>query len=389
MNEPSKISDLKVLLAANTDWYLHNFRSSLARCLQDQGCQVLLASPAGEYSPGFASQGLRWIQWDLGRQSIAPWSEISSLRQIYTIYKREKPDLVHHHTIKPVLYGTLAARLAGVPAVVNSITGRGYIFQGEDRRARWLKRLVLPIYRLAFNSPRCGVIFENETDRQYFITHRLASAGRTWLIEGVGVDPQRFAPQPEPEGVPVVMLAARMLWDKGIGVLVEAARTLRAEMPVRVVLVGTPDPGNPGTVTTQTLEQWHAEGVIEWWGWQPDMPEIYNRSHIVTLPTMYGEGVPTTLLEAAACGRPLVATDIPGCRQVVMDGHNGFLVPANDARALALALKRLASDTALRGRMGVASRQLVMEKFTHAQVNAATLQVYQHILGSKGGTNHS
>jgi glycosyltransferase involved in cell wall biosynthesis len=199
------------------------------------------------------------------------------------------------------------------------------------------------------------------------------------------VDPERFSPKPEPDGTPVILMAARMLWDKGVGVLVEAAHLLKAQLPVRVALVGEPDPGNPATVTWETLKKWNAEGIVEWWGWQPEMPEIYNRSHIVTLPTMYGEGVPTTLLEAAACGRPLVATDIPGCRQVVIEGQNGFLVPTNDPHALAEALKRLASDPILRGRMGEASRQLVLKKFTQAQVNARTLQVYQQVRGALGG----
>jgi len=373
----------KICLSSNTDWYLHNFRSSLALLLRDQGCEVVLVSPPGKYAREFERQGLRWVSWDLGRQSIAPWLEFGSLRQIFTIYRREKPDLVHHHTIKPVIYGTLAARLAGVPAIINSITGRGYIFLGEERKARSLKRLVKPLYRLAFSTPRCGATFENEEDRQYFLTNRFIPAERTWLIEGVGVDPNKFIPQPEPPGDPVILLAARMLWDKGIGVLVEAARLLKVDTAARVVLVGEPDPGNPASVSQSTLEKWHTAGIIEWWGWRADMPETYNQSHIVTLPTMYGEGVPTSLLEAAACGRPLVASDIPGCRQVVQDGHNGLLVPPNDPQALAAALKRLACDAALRGRMGAASRQLVIQKFTHAQVNAATLRVYQQVLGAK------
>jgi glycosyltransferase involved in cell wall biosynthesis len=235
------------------------------------------------------------------------------------------------------------------------------------------------VYRLVFKLPNCGVIFENSHDQEYFIENHLVDRSRTWLIEGVGVDQERFFPAPEPEGTPVILLAARMLWDKGVGVLVEAARLLKAEIPVRVALVGDPDPGNPATVSRKTLEDWNTDGVVEWWGWQPDMPEVYRRCHIVTLPTMYGEGVPTTLLEGAACGRPLVATDIPGCRQVVIPGHNGFLVPTNDPQALAEALKCLARDPALRGRMGAASRQLVMQKFTHAQVNTATLQVYERV----------
>lgn len=370
----------RALLSSNTDWYIYNFRLALAEYLRRSGLEVVLVSPPGKFAALLQQRDFRWIPWDVGRQSMAPWQEIDSLQQIFTIYRREKPDIVHHHTIKPVLYGSLAARMAGVPAVVNSITGRGYIFLGEDRRARLLKRLVLPVYRLALNTRRCGVLFENKDDRQYFITNRLIPSERTWLIEGVGVDPERFAPHPEPPGVPVITLAARMLWDKGVGVLVEAARLLKAETEARVALVGEPDPGNPGTVSSHTLEKWHSEGMIEWWGWQQDMPEVYNRSHIVALPTMYGEGVPTTLIEAAACGRPLVASDIPGCRQVVLDGHNGFLVPPNDPPALAQALKRLATNASLRGRMGAASRQLVMQKFTHAQVNAATFRVYQLIL---------
>jgi glycosyltransferase involved in cell wall biosynthesis len=349
----------------------------------------VLASPPGRYTALLEERGFRWIPWHVGRKSVSPWQETKSLREIASIYRREKPDIVHHHTIKPVLYGSLAARLVRVPGTANSITGRGYIFLGEGLKARVLKSLVLPIYRMALNPSSCGVIFENDNDRQYFLEHRLVPAERAWLIEGVGVDPERFSPQPEPPGVPVVALAARMLWDKGVGVLVEAARLLKADTQVRVALIGEPDPGNPATVGSQTLEKWHTEGLIEWWGWQPEMPEVYNRSHIVTLPTMYGEGVPTSLLEAAACGRPLVATDIPGCREVVLDGQNGFLVPPNDPQSLAGALKRLVSDPSLRGRMGAASRQLVLQKFTHAQVNAATLRVYQQILRAGNDTVQS
>jgi glycosyltransferase involved in cell wall biosynthesis len=180
-----------------------------------------------------------------------------------------------------------------------------------------------------------------------------------------------------------VVLPARMLWDKGVGVLVDAARILHPRVQVQVALVGEPDSGNPGTVDPGILRQWHAEGVVEWRGWRSNMEKIYQESHIVTLPTTYGEGVPTVLLEAAACGRPLVASDTPGCRQVVQDGVNGFLVPPNDPQALAEALERLVCDPELRGRMGAAGRELVLQKFTHAQINAATLDVYARLLRSE------
>ncbi|HEB64931.1 MAG TPA: glycosyltransferase family 1 protein [Chloroflexi bacterium] len=299
------------------------------------------------------------------------------------LYRRERPAIVHHHTIKPVLYGTIAARLAGVPAVVNAVTGRGYVFRGEDARARGLRLLVKPVYRFALRRRGVGVIFENQGDRTYFVEQGLVDAGRTWLVESVGVDPQRFRPQPEPEGTPVVLLAARMLWDKGVGVLAEAARILKSQgVPVRVVLVGLPDPGNPASIPEEQLRAWEAEDLLEWWKWRDDMEAVFARSHIVTLPS-FSEGVPTVLLEAAACARPLVASDIPGCRAVITPGENGLLVPVRDAQALADALVRLLRSPALRRKMGRAARQSVLRKFTHQQVNAATIAVYEHLLSER------
>jgi glycosyltransferase involved in cell wall biosynthesis len=370
----------KVILVANTDWYLFNFRRALAHFLRDQGFVITLVSPAGKFVYQLKEDDFRWIEWRLGRQTIAPWRELPAIIALTKIYKSEHPDLIHHHTIKPVLYGSVAARLAGAPAVVNSITGRGYIFLSKDSKASLLKWITLPFYRMTFSHPDQAVIFENDEDRQYFIRERLIPAERTRLIAGVGVDTDRFVPAPEQPGTPVVLLSSRMLWDKGVGVLVEAARRLRQTTAVRVALVGAPDPGNPASISEEQLQAWAAEGLIEWWGWQADMNAVYQRSHIVTLPTMYGEGVPTALLEGAACGRPLVATDMPGCRDIVLDQFNGLIVPPNDPVALADALGKLLADPALRGRMGSAGRQLVLQKFTVSYVNHSTLSVYQELL---------
>lgn len=372
----------KIILSANTDWYLYNFRLSLACYLREHGFDVCLVSPPGRFKGMLEKQGFRWISWELGRKTLAPWRELGSLLRLVNIYRREQPDLIHHFTIKPVLYGSFAARLAGRPALVNSITGRGYVFLGEDRRAGFLKEAVKPLYKLALSSPNSALIFENENDRQYFLAERLVSPDRTWLIEGVGVDPDVFSPLPEPEGAPVILMAARMLWDKGVGVLVEAARILHSRVNARVVLVGEPDPGNPNSVDEATLRQWHQEGVIEWWGWRDDMRQVYRQCHIVTLPTRYGEGIPSDLVEAAACARPIVTTDIPGCRAIAVDRHNGFLVPPGDPQALADALACLVSDPDLRGRMGAAGRQLVLEKYTNQKMNSATLEVYRRVLSA-------
>jgi len=373
----------KILLAANTDWFLYNFRYALIHELREQGYEVVLVSPPGDFAQRFLDDGFRWLPWWLQRRSIAPWLEIVSFFQILQTYRREKPDLIHHHTIKAVLYGSLAAMVVGSPKISNSISGQGYVFMGTELKARFSRNLIRPFYRYALQASSSAVIFENPGDRQFFLDQNFVTPENSWLIEGVGADPQRFSPGPEPEEPVVILMAARTLWQKGVGVFVDAAKILRQRLPVRMVLVGEPDPGNPGTLDISTLEAWHREGVIEWWGWQQDMERIYQQAHIVALPTMYGEGLPTTLIEAAACGRPIVATDIPGCRAIVKQNHNGLLVPQNDALALARALETLALDPDLRLNMGLAGRKIVLERFTHQHINQATLHVYKHLLESR------
>jgi glycosyltransferase involved in cell wall biosynthesis len=369
----------KVILAANTDWYLYNFRLSLARFLREQGLEVVLVSPPGRYADNLRSSGFRWLPWELGRQTLAPWTEARALLQIEKIYRQEKPHLVHHFTIKPVLYGTLAARRLHIPAVVNSITGLGYVFLSQELKARLLRQVVTAAYRMAFRHPNNAAIFENEADRQVFLRLALLKPERSFVIEGVGVDAERFTPSAEPDGTPLVVLPARMLWDKGVGTLVEAARLLRSRLEARFALVGEPDPGNPANIEESYLHAWTKEGVVEWWGWQADMPGVFAKSSLVTLPSL-GEGVPTVLLEAAASGRAIVATDVPGCREVVKPGLNGLLVPPQNAPALAEALYRLLSDPDLRGKMGAAGRQMILDKFTTARVNPATYDVYRRLM---------
>ncbi len=372
----------KIILAANTDWYLYNFRRSLAQYLCEQGYHVTLVSPAGRFAEELQKDDFRWIEWKIGRQTIAPWLELPAILALAETYRREKADLVHHHTIKPVLYGSLAARLAGIDHIVNSITGRGYVFYTKTAKASLIKKITRPLYHLAFSHPRQITIFENDLDRHYFIQEKLITSERTRLIAGVGVDTKRFQPGPEPQGDPLVILPSRMLWDKGVGVLVEAARILRSTSKTRVALVGAPDPGNPASIPETQLKKWSQEGVIEWWGWQEDMREIFQSAQVVTLPALYGEGVPTALLEAAACGKPIVTTDTPGCRDIVTNQINGLLVPPNDPAALANALGKLLADPGLRGRMGAASRHLVVEKFTIEHVNQSTLNVYRDLLNT-------
>ena len=377
----------KILLVANTDWYLFNFRLSLAHTLRNQGWEPVLVSPSGPFATELESSGFRWLPVSIDRRGILPHTELQTLRGLRTIYREEIPDLIHHHTVKPVLYGTLAARSSGIRAIVNSITGLGYVFLSRGITARVLRLLLKPAYRFALADRRVHVIFENRGDRKFFIDRGLVQSDQQTLIEGVGVDLDRYRPVEEVPGVPLVIMASRMLWDKGVQEFVEAATLLRRKgTEARFALVGAPDLGNPASIPVGQIEGWAERGHVEWWGYRRHMPSVYDASHIVTLPSHF-EGLPTVLLEAAASGRALVATDIPGNREVVIDGKNGLLVPVGDAIALSKALERLISNTALRREMGMKGRELVERRFGQDKINARTIAVYEDALEKMGSAS--
>ncbi len=372
---------MKIALVANTDWYLYRFRQAQAHFLRARGAQVVLISPPGEYVQALQRAGFRWLPLPLTRTGMNPLAEIGAILALARLYRRERPQLVHHFTIKCVLYGSLAAWLAGVPCVINGVTGLGYVFGqgGLGRRAlRWLAETW---YRLAL--ARTQAVFDNEEDRQFFIRSRLTAPERSHVVRSAGVDIETYRPQAEPPGAPLIVFAGRMLWDKGIRELVEASRLLRQQgVSARIALVGRPDPGNPASIPEEQLQAWHAEGMVEYWGWRSDMESVLAEAHIFCLPS-YREGLPTTIIEAAACGRPVVATDVPGCRHAVRHGETGLLVPVRDAPALAAALKTLITDPDLRRRMGAAGRKMVEAEFSTTRVNEETLRIYAQA-GLKG-----
>jgi len=375
----------KVLILANTGWYLYNYRQPLARALQAEGMQVVLASPPDRYADALQQAGFDWRRIDLSRRGTNPFADLAFLAACLRLYRRERPNLVHHFTVKPVIYGTWAARLAGVPAVINSITGLGYTFVKRERRGRLLRPIVRRLYQSALGSRGSWTIFQNLEDRDSFLELGVVAPDRMSLIAGSGVDLERFRLAPEPEGPPVVVLAARMLWDKGIGELIEAGRCVReGGTAVRVQLVGAPDSGNPASIPERQLVEWQEAGLAEWLGHRDDMPDIYAACHIVALPTTYGEGLPRSLVEAGACGRPVIATDVSGCREVVQHGVNGWLVPPNDPAALADALARLCTDGDLRRSMGSRGRQLAEARFSDAAITEATLDLYRRALPAAG-----
>jgi glycosyltransferase involved in cell wall biosynthesis len=313
------------------------------------------------------------------------WSVLAELRlsaSLRRLYRQVRPDVVHHVTIKPVLCGTLAARLAGVAAIVNSVPGLGFVFTATDRWASLRRSAVEFAYRVLFNTRSVRVIFENQDDLDLFVRRGVVPAQRAALIRGVGVDLARFRPGSARSGVPLVVLVARMLWDKGVREFCGAAARIKAAGVVaRLVLVGGLDPDNPAAVPQAWLEEQQRLGNIEWWGQRDDIAAIYPDAHILCLPS-YREGLPTVLLEAAACGCALVATDVPGCREVVRDGETGVLVRARDESALTHGLRILIEDPVLRARLAEAARALVVAQFSAGQVAEATNRLYRELLAA-------
>jgi glycosyltransferase involved in cell wall biosynthesis len=298
--------------------------------------------------------------------------EARALAEIVRLYRALRPDLVHHVALKPVIYGSIAARRAGVPAVVNAMAGLGYVFSSQDLKARLARPLVASALRALIEGPRARLILQNRDDAEHL------GARNPVIIPGSGVDLDAFAPSREPQGTPVVVLPARMLRDKGVVEFVEAARRLKqAGVAARFALVGAPDEENPARIPESQLRAWDAEGAVEWWGWREDMAAVFRESAVVCLPS-WREGLPKALIEAAAAARPIVTCDVPGCRDVVAHGQNGLLVPPRDAQALAAALGKLLADPSLRNELGEAGRRRA-ERFSTKRVVAQTLRLYAEI----------
>jgi glycosyltransferase involved in cell wall biosynthesis len=364
----------KILLFANTDWYLYNFRLSLAKDLRALGHEVILVSPPGSFQELLQDDGFPWIPFELSRQSINPFRELVTIWRLIHLYRDIHPDIVHHFTIKPVIYGSIAAHLTGIRAIINSITGLGHLFINTDAATRLLRAIASRLYRM--NLYGSQVIFENPEDRDIFIQKRLIKAEQSHLILGTGVDVDKYRPTPRSNDIPVVLFSSRMLVTKGLLEYIEAARGLKQKgLKARFAIAGKTDPGNPASVSDEQIESWMQSDTLEWWGWQDDMPTALARADVFCLPS-YREGVPNALLEAAACGLAIVTTDVPGCRDVVTNGVNGWLVPVKNADALANALETLITNSELRSKMGNAGRQIAMNDFGTAKVNKETLEVY-------------
>ena len=386
-----RLSKPRLLFLITEDWYFRSHRLDLARAARDAGMEVLITTLAQDNGKWIEEEGFRYLPIPFVKGgSRHPVRELSAVIQLANLYRREQPHIVHHVAMKPILYGSWAARLAKVPAVVNAFGGLGFVFVADSWQSRLLRIGVKAGLRSALRFRNARVIFQNSENCERLIREKVVKRDQSVIIRGVGVDISKFAPHAENTGVPIIVLAGRMLWDKGVGEFVEAARLLKRDnVLARCVLVGRHDPGSPTSISKDQLLSWQQEGTIEWWGHRDDMPEILASAHVVVLPTFYGEGLPKILLEACACARPVVATAIPGCTEIVRDGENGFLIPQKDPDTLAKSIMVLLKNPALRRRMGNRGREIVVREFAAGETAKQTLAVYRELLqnstSSQGG----
>ena len=368
---------LRLLFVVTEDWYFVSHRLPLAVAAREAGFEVAVATRPGEDRERIEAAGIRFLPLEIDRRGMNPFKETISVVRLARLMRRERPDLVHLVALKPVLLGNLAARLSGVKRRVSAVAGMGFLFTGE-KRGGMLAPAVRRLLGQALRGSR--VIVQNPDDARLLRESLGVPAEDLRLIRGAGVDLEKFQPRPEPSGVPLVMLPSRLLWDKGVGEFVEAARRLLASgVQARFVLVGAPDPANPASVHHANLDQWQEEGVIEWWGHQKEMATVLAQAHLVCLPS-YREGLPKVLIEAVASGRAVVTCNVPGCREVVAQGETGLLVPAQDAAALADAIRTLLEDPAWRRRLGEAGRARAERLFGQQRVNEETLAIYRELL---------
>ena len=373
-----------LLYVANIPRFFLSHRLPLALAAREAGFDVQVAAsdsdPAAQRS--IRKSGLPFHGLPLRQHGTNPVLELHTLRALRTLYRGLKPDLLHHISIKPVIYGGIAARFSGCRNMVQAMSGLGYVFVNRSAKAKLVNLLSGPAFKLALSGEQARAIFQNPDDLQLFVERRLVARQRAQVIRGSGVDETVFFPRQENVSeLPVVLFAGRLLRQKGISEFVETARRLRGL--ARFQVAGYEEPTSPLNVPAGQLQTWADEGLIEWLGARDDMPAVYAQSNIVCLPSTYGEGVPKVLIEAAACARACVTTDTPGCREIVRRGLNGLLVRPHDIDALTHAVKRLIENPGERMTMGAAGRQIVLESFTLRQVIDETLALYDDLLGSQ------
>jgi len=374
----------KLLIVVNELWFFYSHRLPLALGALKEGFDVyIIANGDKDLEKKVSSLGLKFREVPFSRSSINPFKEFRVLISLFRIYRKIAPDITHHVTIKPIIYGGIAARIVKTKSVVNSISGLGHVFISQGFVSKVRKVIVKTLYRNLFKHDNVRAILQNPEEREILSNYNIIGFDRSFLIRGAGVDLETFFPVVEPPGPVVVTLAARMIWEKGVGVYIDAIKILKNKgIKAKFILAGGVDYDYPGFIKKSVLDNWHESGVVTWVGHHNNVSKLYQESHIVCLPSFYSEGVPKSLIEAAACGRPIVTTDKPGCREIVIDNFNGLLVRPCDAESLAHALEILIKNKNLRIKYGKNGRQLASDDFEVGSVVKSTLNVYADVMHS-------
>jgi glycosyltransferase involved in cell wall biosynthesis len=370
-----------ILFLVNVDWFFVSHRLPIAIAAMETGYKVHLACTYTDKADYLASLGITLHPLPLSRSGIGIGPELKSFLAVYKLIRRLNPDIVHFITIKPVLYGGIASRLAGIKYRAASISGLGYVFVANGLRAKVFRFFISIGYRMALKDKRIRVIFQNPEDKTLLIKSGAIFEQQAIILKGSGVSLNSYPYAPEPEDIPVVTFASRLLKDKGVEEFVQAAELLKTRgVPARFWLVGDADPGNPATVSQQKINAWHEADIVEILGYRSDIPRLFSQSNIIALPSYYGEGLPKVLVEAAACGRAVVTTDHPGCRDAIKPDKTGLLVPVRDAVALADAIQRLIENPDLRKSMGQAGRELAEREYAIENIVNAHLDIYENLV---------
>ncbi|HLJ19760.1 MAG TPA: glycosyltransferase family 4 protein [Stellaceae bacterium] len=376
----------KLIFVVTEDWFFWSHRRPMAKAALDAGFDVAVATRVSAHGERIRALGLRLLPMSWRRGNLGPWASLKAVAELYRLYRRERPLIVLHVSLKTVLLGGIAAALARVPAVVSVVTGTGYLGGWQSFRARLVRTAATLVWRFLLLRGNRWVIVENEDDRRACVALRPAAAARVVVIAGSGVDLEHFKPMPMPPAPPIVCAyVGRMIAIKGIATLVEAQqRVRRSGTDLRLVLVGAPDPENPTSIDAATLRQWSALPGVSWLGRQEDVRSVWAGAHIAVLTSLGGEGLPMSLVEAAAMGRPIVATAVPGNRAIAQEGINALLVQPDDPAGLADALTTLAGDAERRRRFGEAGRRLAEASLSAEAVAAATRALYGQVLAQLG-----
>ena len=386
----------KILFFIGVDWFFYSHFFDRAIAAKTAGYDVVVVTSVTQLRYRLADAGIKVINIPMKRRSLNPLELQRNLLIFTKILKQEQPDIVHLVALKPIIIGAISCRFAGVKRVVNAVVGLGFVFTSDRIAARILQLVLTGLFHLVLGHKHGKTVFENKDDLNKFVSKGWVKKENAVLIRGAGIDTEHFRPkedsiiiknraddrQRKPQKVPVAMLVSRMLWDKGVGEFVAAARLLKSSPDtekITFVLVGDPDEDNRGTIAREQLIAWEEEGVVQWWGYRDDVRVALNEATLYCLPS-YREGLPKSLLEAMAMGLPCVATDVPGCREAVVDGHNGFLVPAKDSVTLAHTIKHLVRSSDLLDRFGRASRQMAVDEFSKEIVNEQTLELYRDLI---------